>query len=126
MHTCLPWQETLQATSVRNATLREKAIHQIVVRNRNRRDVAANLGNQPVVTSRFQSGIVAGARDEMEAQRARAQTTTAIYKRPRNLYPKSTKDPTTETVKLGPLPATPDAGKSSAPPQIPLPRSKNA
>jgi len=79
-----------------------------------------------MVTSRFQSGIEAGARDEMEAQRARAQTTTAIYKRPRNLYPKSTKDPTTETVKLGPLPATPDAGKSSAPPQIPPPRSKNA
>jgi hypothetical protein len=62
--------------------LSEKALQQIVVRNRNRRDVAANLGNQPMVTARFQSKIVVGALDEMEAQRARAQTTTATYKRP--------------------------------------------
>jgi hypothetical protein len=99
-----------------------KTLHQIVVRNRNRQDVAENLGNQPKVTARFQSAIVAGERDEMEAQRARAQTTTANYKRPR----KSTKGPTTETAKPGPLPAMPDAGKSSAPPQIPPPRSTNA
>ena len=56
----------------------------------------------------------------------RARTTSCHITKDREIFTRNLpKDPTTETVKLGPLPATPDAGKSSAPPQIPLQHSEN-
>jgi hypothetical protein len=64
-----------------------KTLHQIVVRNRNRQDVAENLGNQPKVTTRFQSTIVVGARRNGSATgapkpRLLITKDPEIYKRP--------------------------------------------